>query len=121
MSPINIGIVFIFIWLLFGIPTLLILLRSYNRTQMPGFLWLIGAFVGWPLLTRVFTIFIPVISAALSLTPAGGFFGVPGLSFYVFVNLVEGMVGGLLIRLAFYMLDRDLAARISAPVPPPPL
>ncbi len=115
MSAPMVGLVFFLVWAIFAVPTLLILLRIYNRTRMGSILWLIGALVAWPVVTKVLQMYLPFVMAMSHMASGQG----PGLSFFLIQSLVQVVIGSTLLLTALVLLDRDLAARMD-PTPPPP-
>ena len=120
MTPYLFGVFSFLAWIAFAIPTLVFLLRLYTRTRMTGFMWLVTALVAWPVLARVVSFGMPMFAAATGIA-SSGLFGVRYLSVYTLILLVESLVGGALLLMAVFTLDREMTARMEPrPSAPPP-
>ncbi len=102
--------IFFFVWLAFAIPTLIVLMRLYQRTRLKSFLWLASSQFAFPLLMRGLEAFVPFFT---NQTSRDDLLGIRGLSIYTLIFLVESVIDGALLLTAVVLLERELTASME--------
>ena len=107
MTTSAIGLAFFLMWFLFAVPTAIFLLRAYGRSKMSGFLWLLAALVVWPFVSQAVRMELPMLAAST------GF----GRNPMLILNFGLSLITAILVLIAVFVLDRELASRIVAAQP----